>query len=111
MDATCLSNDELIDHVPTSAALVAAGEPAQLDRIARGADRARAADTTDSERPVKKPAHVQWDDDGDLVLTLRFPAHEAVPVLAVLDPYQAAVPADRDQALQELITAALPGPN
>jgi hypothetical protein len=83
---------------------------AQLDKIARGGERARAADTPDSERPVKKPAHWQWDDDGDLVLTLRFPAHEAVPVLAVLEQAQAAVQADRDQALQELITTALPSP-
>jgi hypothetical protein len=83
---------------------------AQLDKIARGADRARAADTGDGERPVKKPAHVQWDDDGDLILTLRFPAHEAVPVLAVLEQHQAAVQADREAALHALLTVALPGP-
>ena len=81
---------------------------AQLDKIARGGERARAADTPDSERPVKRAVHLEWDDDGDLILTLRFPAHEAVPVLAVLEHAQAAVQADRDQALHELITTALP---
>jgi len=83
---------------------------AQLDKIASGAARAKAADTPGHERPVKRAAQAEWDDDGDLVLTLRIPAHEAVPVLAVLEQYKSTVQAERDETLRELLAEALPGP-
>jgi hypothetical protein len=80
---------------------------AQLDKIARGAERARAADTPEPERPVKRAALVEWDGDGDLVLTLRIPAHEALPVLEVLEQLQKVIQGERDEALKELLETAM----
>src|SRR5690242_14683855 len=56
------------DEQETWLALAKRSTGAQLDKIARGADRARAADTAEEERPVKRAALVEWDEDGDLVL-------------------------------------------
>jgi hypothetical protein len=83
---------------------------AQLEKAARGAQRARRPDRDPAERPVKPPARVDWDDDGDLVLTLRIPAPQAVCVLAALEQIQAAEQADRDAALEELVSQVVPGP-
>jgi hypothetical protein len=81
----------------------------QLDKIARGAARARAADLPADERP-RPTASKSWDDNGDLLLTLRTPAHQALPVLAVLEQHQAAEQADRDATIAELITAVTTSP-
>jgi len=75
----------------------------QLEKAVRGAARAIAADRDPAERPEKPAVRVQWDDDGDLVLTVRVPAHEAVPLLAVLEQHQSAEQADREQALTALL--------
>jgi hypothetical protein len=83
---------------------------AQLDRVARGAQRARAAERDPTREPAKTGARVDWDDDGDLVLTLRIPAHVAPAVLAALEQHQAAEQTDRDAAISELVTTALEAP-
>jgi hypothetical protein len=75
----------------------------QLDKAVRGAARAAAADRDPAERPDRQAVRVQWDDDGDLVLTVRVPAHEAVPVLAALEQHRAAEQADREQTLAALL--------
>jgi hypothetical protein len=76
----------------------------QLDKAARGAERARAADEDPATRPPKQAARVEWDDDGDLVLTLRLPAHAAVAVLAALELHQTAEQSERDEAVSDLVT-------
>jgi hypothetical protein len=81
----------------------------QLDKIARGAARARAADLPDAQRP-KPTATKDWDDNGDLVLTLRIPAHQALPVLAVLEQHQAAEQAEREATLAELMASLVTAP-
>ncbi len=78
---------------------------AQLDKAARGAARAKAADQDPASRPEKATSTVSWDDDGDLVLTLRFPAAQAPGVLAALEHHQAAEKTDRDARLTELAVA------
>ncbi len=84
---------------------------AQLDRAARGAARARAADHPAEQRPVKNPVSIRWDDDGDLVLTLRLPAHQAVGVLAALEQHQTAEQTDRDALLAALGAELTKGPD
>lgn len=80
---------------------------AQLAEISSGAARARAADTPEDERPPKPAARVEWDDDGDLLLTVHIPAHEAVAVLAVLEQHRALVQAERDESIGELVSDVL----
>jgi len=56
---------------------------AQLDKMARGVARAKAA-----ERGEKPKPHLSWgydDDTGELVMTMRCPAEVAVPVIAALE--------------------------
>lgn len=72
---------------------------AQLERAARGAARAK---NTNEARAEKPRSTVRWDDDGDLVLTLRLPAHEGVAVLAALEQHQAAAQVERDERLAGL---------
>lgn len=81
---------------------------AQLDKAARGATRAKPSDQESSTRPVKPAAQVRWDDDGDLVLTLRIPAHQAPGVLAALEQCQAAEQTDRDVRLAEFSPTGSP---
>ena len=81
---------------------------AQLEAAVRGAARAKAADQPVAERAAKPAASVRWDDNGELVLTLRFPAHEAVGVMAALEQHQTAAQAERDAALKAL-AVQLPG--
>jgi hypothetical protein len=78
----------------------------QLEKAVRGAARAAAADRDPAERPERPAVRVDWDDDGDLVLTVRVPAHEAVPLLAVLEQHQAAEQTERDAALADLLAEA-----
>jgi hypothetical protein len=73
---------------------------AQLDQAARSASRAKQSEP--DPPPVKQAAQARWDDDGDLVLTLRIPAHQAHAVLAALEQHQTAEQADRDTRLAEL---------
>jgi hypothetical protein len=72
---------------------------AQLDKAVRGV--AQAKDPA-PDAPAKPAAQIRWDDDGTLVLTLRFPAHDAPGVLAALEQHQAAEQTDRDARLAEL---------
>jgi hypothetical protein len=82
---------------------------AQLDKVVRGAQRAVAADQDPASRPEKLAARVEWDDDGDLLLTLRIPAHQAPAVLAALEQHRAAEQTDRDGAIGELVRGVLGG--
>jgi hypothetical protein len=84
---------------------------AQLEKAARGAARAKALEQAPDERAVKPATSLRWDDNGDLVLTLRFPAHEGVAVLAALEQVQAAEQAERDERTKALALelAALQG--
>ncbi len=73
----------------------------QLDKAARGAARAAAADRP--ERRDKPPVHKEWDSDGDLLLTLRIPAHQAVPVLTTLEQHRALEQTERQEQLATLL--------
>jgi hypothetical protein len=86
-------------------AKVSTGE--QLEKVARGAARARALNRPEAEKAPEPAAAVDWDDDGDLILTLRIPAHQAVPVLEVLKQHQAAEQTERDEQVTSLLTTAL----
>src|SRR5690348_11507114 len=76
----------------------------QLDNAVRGAERAVAADRDPKDAPDKPPAvRVDWDSDGDLILALRIPAHQAVPVLDALEQYQALEQTERENKLAALV--------
>lgn len=90
--------------------LARASTGAQLDEACRGAERARAADRDPAEQQPKQQVRLDWDDDGDLLLTLRIPAHQAPGVLAALEQHQAAEQTEREELLQELLTEALGAP-
>ena len=81
---------------------------AMLESAVRGVQRARAAERDPRDQPPKQAVRMDWDEDGDLVLTLTVPAHEAVAVLAALEQHQAAEQAERDERLQELLAQTLP---
>jgi hypothetical protein len=87
-------------------ALARHGSGSQLDKAVRGAARAVAAERDPAERPERPAVRVAWEDDGDLVLTVRVPAHEAVPLLAVLEQHQAAEQTERDTKLAALLADA-----
>jgi hypothetical protein len=72
---------------------------AQLEKAVRGV--AQAKDPA-PDAPAKPAAQVRWDDDGSMVLTMRFAPHEAVAVLAALEQRQAAEQTDRETRLTEL---------
>jgi hypothetical protein len=82
---------------------------AQLDSAVRGVARATAAEQDPGSGPDKPAVTKRWDDDGDLVLTLRIPAHQAPGVLAALEQHQAAEQTDRDARLATLASDVLPG--
>ncbi|HUR15271.1 MAG TPA: DUF222 domain-containing protein [Mycobacteriales bacterium] len=90
---------------------------AQLARAAQAAARATAAEAALQDPAVRrdKPAsQVCWDDDGDLVLTVRVPAHLAPAVLAALEQHQAAEQTERQARLTELaveLAADVPAPD
>lgn len=69
---------------------------AQLDKAARGAARSL---SESADQPPRPAATVRWDESGDLVLTLRFPAAQAPAVLAALEQHQKAEQVDRDSQL------------
>ncbi|HUR14457.1 MAG TPA: DUF222 domain-containing protein [Mycobacteriales bacterium] len=89
----------------------------QLDRAATAAARAVAADAGSQDpnaRPEKPASQVRWDDDGDLVLTLRIPAHLAPAVLAALEQHQAAEQTEREARLAGLaveVATCVPAPD
>jgi hypothetical protein len=76
---------------------------AQLDKAARGAARAIAADRDPAERPPTPPVRLDWDEHGDLTLTLHVPAHQAVPLLAALEQHQALEQTEREERLAALV--------
>jgi hypothetical protein len=76
---------------------------AQLDKAARGAARAIAADRDPAQRPPTPPVRLDWDEHGDLTLTLHVPAHQAVPLLAALEQYQALEQTEREERLATLV--------
>lgn len=76
----------------------------QLDKAVRGAERAVAADRDPEDAPDKPPAvRTEWDSDGDLILTMRIPAHQAVPVLTALEQHQSLEQTEREHKLAALV--------
>ncbi len=76
----------------TYVGLAAHATGAQLERLVRGVRRAQKIreDESDPERAAhKRRARVSYDSDGDLVLTVRFPAEEGAVLLAAIEAARA----------------------
>ena len=67
---------------------------AQIEKIARGVRRSEIANDPDQEQVAwRMRPRVTYDDDGTLVMTLRYPAQQAAVVLAALEALQAQIDA------------------